>query len=806
MTPFKWFSLAVCAAMSCLGHAATVANQPALNQVRSFEYAIAASDTYPSNIYQLIASSPSDLVILGGGNYTTPLNRSLANPNGNKLIVSYIDVAEATPEWYPQLFANGTVPSWFGNPNPGFKNLYTVQYWNPAWEPLIFGLIDEITANGYDGIFLDVLGADSEWSAGNIEGDPVYANAVPALAQLLTDIRTYVNSKNLTRPFYLIGNNPTRIGLANPPVLKNLDAIFNEVLYWEQDPTNGTMSLYKGTANAEYTLSTLAPLYNGAGIPVFGNDYPYPLTDQSAVFPSFAFYSALGWVPSVTTAQQTANIFATGPFMFMAVPANPAVTGTPNFVNYLSGGLTSQATLTGGDQGDTFIGGPGQNTITGGAGNDTIYAHPANAALKNILDFQIASTNKNSTVPSVTININGQPVSGPTPITAIYQTSTQDFQVNVSAFLPISAVAIVVTGATYVNQNQVSNVEILGITLDGVPIPLSSGTYTNGASNPGFTYSNNGSITFPGSAFAIASPYLANTSDSIDGGGGVNTVVYRGPYSNYTVTQQADGSWLVTSAATAEGPDTLRNIQSLVFADQTVPLAQMPQTGYWWNPAEAGRGYFIESNGTAVFMAAFLYDASGRSSWYGAGPGPMNGSTFSTPLTAYSGGQTLTGSYRAPTPGASPGNISITFADATDGTLTWPGGTIPITRFAFAANGLTSPPTATQPQTGWWWNPAEPGRGYSVEVQDNTAFIAAYMYDGSGNPVWYASGPASLTSDNTYQGTWTSYSGGQTLLGTYQPPTGTSDAGSLTIQFASPTAGTLTLPNGNQIPIQRFGF
>src|SRR3974390_1213760 len=46
-----------------------------------------------------------------------------------------------------------------------------------------------------------------------------------------------------------------------------------------------------------------------------------------------------------------------------------------------------------------------------------------------------------------------------------------------------------------------------------------------------------------------------NTSDVIDGGGGTNTVVYRGPSSNYTVAKQGDGSYLVTSASTAEGPE-----------------------------------------------------------------------------------------------------------------------------------------------------------------------------------------------------------------------------------------------------------
>ena len=95
--------------------------------------------------------------------------------------------------------------------------------------------------------------------------------------------------------------------------------------------------------------------------------------------------------------------------------------------------------------------------------------------------------------------------------------------------------------------------------------------------------------------------------------------------------------------------------------------------------------------------------------------------------------------------------------------------------------------------------------GYTIEVQNNTAFVAAYTYDGSGAPVWYASGPATLNG-NAYMGSWTSYAGGQTLTGTFHAPTGTSNAGTLSIQFTSPTAATLTLPDGRQIPIQRYSF
>ena len=298
--------------------------------------------------------------------------------------------------------------------------------------------------------------------------------------------------------------------------------------------------------------------------------------------------------------------------------------------------------------------------------------------------------------------------------------------------------------------------------------------------------------------------YPATPACASDGSGGA----FDGWYPSLMSPNTASGHIINTGFIFfMNGCDTgTRQFMSRSFTiAKQAPAGSSPQSGIWWNPAEGGRGYTVEYNGKSLFMAAYLYDVSGRSHWYGAGPALMGGATFSAPLTAYSGGQTLTGNYKSPTQGSSPGNISVTFSDTTHGTLTWPGGTIPIQRFEFVTNGLANPPTATQPQTGWWWNANEGGRGFSVEVQASNAFIATYMYDNGGNPVWYASGPAALV-NNVYQGTWTAYTGGQILLGTYQPPTGTINAGTLTVQFASPTAGTLTLPNGRQIPIQRFSF
>ncbi len=538
-------------------------------RVRSFEYIIAANLGTPG-ILQLIAGSSTDLLILGGGANQISLNK--ATSGISKLIFGYIDVAEAAPYFEPELFSGTSLPSWFGSPNPGFKNLYTVQYWNPAWAPELFAQVDQLIADGYDGIFLDVLTGDDEWSQGNVEGNPVYANATQAMATLLSQIRAHLESNRPSRPFYLMGNNPQNIAINYPSSLASLDAIFNETVYYGQEPSNGQVSVYEGTTQASYIASRLAPAYNAAGVPVFGNDYPSPLADASADLKSFEFYSQLGWVSSVTTPLQTDQILSTGPFMFTATPSSTAVSGVRNATNFLAGGCAPAARLTGGDQGDFFIGGPGRNTIVGGAGNDVIYAHPAAAALKNVIDFQFAAINMNATTPSLSVQINGKVAVPSTPITAVNGTSVQDFQVDATLFQPIASVEIVVTGTTYINQTNFSNVEIESITYNDVPVVLSSGTYSNGSGTTDTPYSNNGTVTFPASSFPAPPPFPPDTSDIIDGGGGNNTVIYRSVSTNYTITTHPDGSVTVTGNKTAEGPDLLKNIQMLQFSDKTITL------------------------------------------------------------------------------------------------------------------------------------------------------------------------------------------------------------------------------------------
>lgn len=243
-----------------------------------------------------------------------------------------------------------------------------------------------------------------------------------------------------------------------------------------------------------------------------------------------------------------------------------------------------------------------------------------------------------------------------------------------------------------------------------------------------------------------------------------------------------------------------------------VPLRVLasPAAGYWWNPAAPGTGFVIEVQGSKMYMAGFLYDANGNATWL-ASIGPMTtGNQYSGPVLAFSGGQTLTGSYHPPTMSPVTGTITINFSGDTSADLTWKFGganaTFEIQRFDFVPGGSATPQPATNPQTGWWYNPAEGGRGFAIEVQNGQMFLASYMYDGAGNPTWYLATGA-MSDAALFQGELQLFGNGPALGAVYRSPgVVNANVGAVTVQFTSTTDATLTLPDGRQIPLVRFAF
>jgi hypothetical protein len=251
----------------------------------------------------------------------------------------------------------------------------------------------------------------------------------------------------------------------------------------------------------------------------------------------------------------------------------------------------------------------------------------------------------------------------------------------------------------------------------------------------------------------------------------------------------------VANGAGACLPADFSNIDVKLAAAATTT----PKTGWWWNDKESGRGFFIERQGNNLFIAGYYYEADGRASWFtSAGLMNADGVSYSGAANLLRNGQTLEGAYKSPTSAGSLGNVTLNFASPTTATIVWPGGNTPITSLTFGgAGGINA-------ENGWWWNAAESGRGYSIEVQGNSLFMVGFMYDDSGNPTWYLTA-GTMQSPTRYSGTLQSISGGQALNGPYKAPTAAS-VGSFAVDFTGTNDATLTLPSGKKVGITRLRF
>jgi len=120
---------------------------------------------------------------------------------------------------------------------------------------------------------------------------------------------------------------------------------------------------------------------------------------------------------------------------------------------------------------------------------------------------------------------------------------------------------------------------------------------------------------------------------------------------------------------------------------------------------------------------------------------------------------------------------------------------------------VSLPAAAFTPESGWWWNPDESGRGFNIEIQDDVIVVSTYVYDEDGNPVWYWSAGHLNGQGNRYTGTLDRFDGGQCIdCEQYtKPDYHRQAAGNIVIDFLTQTTAELTW-RGGTIPIQRQIF
>lgn len=216
-----------------------------------------------------------------------------------------------------------------------------------------------------------------------------------------------------------------------------------------------------------------------------------------------------------------------------------------------------------------------------------------------------------------------------------------------------------------------------------------------------------------------------------------------------TLTSDSACTWgTFTNPATGAATAATAVVQVVSAADYA-----LPETGWYWEPSQGGRGVAIEyyPSNNRIFMGIFGYGNGGESTWLvGACSYDAASRTCAGNLDAHRGGVTLA---QAEGPVAkydgSPGRFTLTFNQRNQPTLAWTGPTLNLVRYSLT--GATADPSKVAGgfpggaaiQTGWYWNEATGGRGWFVETarkDDGTmmTFTVGFMYRSDGSPVWYA--------------------------------------------------------------------
>lgn len=238
-------------------------------------------------------------------------------------------------------------------------------------------------------------------------------------------------------------------------------------------------------------------------------------------------------------------------------------------------------------------------------------------------------------------------------------------------------------------------------------------------------------------------------------------------------------------------------------------FATTRQSGWWFVNGQGGRGYSIEIRGNRMFFAGYMYEADGSATWYTSIGTMASADSYSGSLQRYQGGQSLTGAYTAAQSSGSVGTISLTFTSDTTATLVMAGQTLALVRYEFTTGGVAAGAAANQPETGWYWNTAEGGRGYFIEAQKDQIFLAAFMYRTDGQPTWYYFGSGTTATAGNgiqIQSPLSACTGGQTLTDATRSPSCSALSQALTLQFTNPFTATMTLPNGRAVSLTRFTF
>ncbi len=210
------------------------------------------------------------------------------------------------------------------------------------------------------------------------------------------------------------------------------------------------------------------------------------------------------------------------------------------------------------------------SSINGGASNDIITTFRGDAYQPRKLVAILSGSWADGTPPIAQLLVNGQVVATASVWARVDNGASQELSYSIPAGTTVTSVSVVYANDLFRSTTEDRNLYVNSLTLNGKDLPLDQGTYTPEAHpvSPGERLMAwNGPITFSGALVtnAMAADTYAN-SVAVNGGGGLDTVIYTGRASQYDLAFSS-GTISINSKAHDFGPDTLSNVERVLFDD-----------------------------------------------------------------------------------------------------------------------------------------------------------------------------------------------------------------------------------------------
>lgn len=157
-----------------LSFGAVAAADPAFAP-KSFAYVLQADRLASTReaAVQMLAACERDLIVLDAafdseGDWTPAEIEKIRRGKSGRRVVAYLSIGEAEdyrPYWQKSWDADkdgqpdAAAPKFLHTENPDWKGNYRVRYWQPEWQALMLPAVDKVVAQGFDGIYLDIVDA-----------------------------------------------------------------------------------------------------------------------------------------------------------------------------------------------------------------------------------------------------------------------------------------------------------------------------------------------------------------------------------------------------------------------------------------------------------------------------------------------------------------------------------------------------------------------------------------------------------------------------------------------------------------------